>query len=97
MILQLRVQVVDDEIVVTVPGYRYSATYYKSYDARHLVARNAQSLTSAHNNEKVRVPGCGQEAGQRQGERARVDRLVLASAAALFSLPAINNKWNGSC
>jgi hypothetical protein len=25
---QLRVQVVDDEIVVSVPGFRYSATYY---------------------------------------------------------------------
>ena len=37
---QLRVQVIDHEIVVTVPGFRYSATYCKSYDARHLVARN---------------------------------------------------------
>jgi hypothetical protein len=37
---QMRVQVVDDEIVVTVPGFRYSATYYKPYDARQLVARN---------------------------------------------------------
>jgi len=40
MIPQLRVQVIDHEIVVTVPGFRYSATYCKSYDARHLVARN---------------------------------------------------------
>jgi hypothetical protein len=40
MILQLRVQVVDDEIVVTVPGFRYSATYCKSHDQRRLVARN---------------------------------------------------------
>jgi len=37
---QLRVQVVDNEIVVTVPGFRYSATYCKSYNARQLVARN---------------------------------------------------------
>jgi hypothetical protein len=37
---RMRVQVVDDEIVVTVPGLRYSATYYKPYDARQLVARN---------------------------------------------------------
>jgi hypothetical protein len=36
----LRVQVLDDEIVVTVPGFRYSATYRNSYDARQLVARN---------------------------------------------------------
>ena len=40
MIPQLRVKVIDHEIVVTVPGFRYSATYCKSYDARHLVARN---------------------------------------------------------
>jgi hypothetical protein len=37
---QLRVQVVEDEIVVSVPGFRYSATYYKPHDARQLVARN---------------------------------------------------------
>jgi hypothetical protein len=36
---QMRVQVINDEIVVTVPGFRYSATYYKPYDARQLVAR----------------------------------------------------------
>jgi hypothetical protein len=40
MTFQLRVQVVDNEIRVTAPGFRYSATYCKSYDARHLVARN---------------------------------------------------------
>ena len=40
MLPQLCVQVIDHEIVVTVPGFRYSATYCKSYDARHLVARN---------------------------------------------------------
>jgi hypothetical protein len=37
---QMRVQVVGDEIVVTVPGFRYSATYFKPHDARQLVARN---------------------------------------------------------
>jgi hypothetical protein len=42
---QLRVQVVDDEIVVSVPGFRYSATYYKRHDARQLVARNVPILT----------------------------------------------------
>ena len=40
MIPQLRVQVIDHEIVVTVPGFRYSATYCKSYNGRQLVARN---------------------------------------------------------
>ncbi len=37
---QLRIQVVNNEIRVTLPGFRYSATYCKSYDARHLMARN---------------------------------------------------------
>ena len=37
---QLRVQVVANEIVVTVPGFRYSATYCKNYNASQLVARN---------------------------------------------------------
>ena len=37
---RLRVQMVNNEIVVTVPGYRYSVTYCKSYNGRQLVARN---------------------------------------------------------
>ncbi len=30
---ELRVQVVDDEIIVTLPGSHYSATYYKPADS----------------------------------------------------------------
>jgi adenosine/AMP kinase len=35
----LRVQVVDDDIVVTLPGYRYSAAFYKAEGSRGLVVR----------------------------------------------------------
>jgi len=35
----LRVQVVDDEIIVTCPGYRYSVTYYKLPSSSGLLAK----------------------------------------------------------
>ena len=38
---QLRVQVVNDEIVVTLPGYHYAVTYYKPLQGIHLIARNS--------------------------------------------------------
>jgi hypothetical protein len=37
---RLRVQVVDDEIIVTLPQSHYSATYYKPEGARKLLAKN---------------------------------------------------------
>jgi len=33
------VQVVHDDIVVTLPGYRYSAAYYKAEDSPELIVR----------------------------------------------------------
>jgi hypothetical protein len=38
---QLRVRVVSDEIVVTLPGYHYAVTYYKPLQGTGLVARNS--------------------------------------------------------
>ncbi len=35
----LRVQVVDDEIIVTLPGSRYSVTYYKPAKSPGLLAK----------------------------------------------------------
>jgi hypothetical protein len=35
----LRVQVVDDNIVVTLPGYRYSVAYYKAEGSPGLLVR----------------------------------------------------------
>ena len=36
---QLRVEVVDDEIIVTLPGSHYSVTYYKPAKSPELLAR----------------------------------------------------------
>ena len=36
---ELRVQVVDDEIIVTLPGSHYSVTYYKSAKSPQLLAK----------------------------------------------------------
>jgi hypothetical protein len=36
---ELSVQVVDDEIIVTLPGSHYSVTYYKSAKSLQLLAR----------------------------------------------------------
>ena len=36
---RLRVQVVDDEIIVSLPGYSYSVTYYKPANQPQLIAR----------------------------------------------------------
>jgi len=43
---QLRVRVVNDEIVVTLPGCHYAVTYSPSLHTG-----------AAHNNEEIRVPG----------------------------------------
>jgi len=36
----LRVEVVDDEIIVTLPQWRYSVTYFKPERAPQLLAKN---------------------------------------------------------
>lgn len=40
---QLRLQVIDDEIIVTLPGFRYSVTYYKRDGSPQLLAKNIAS------------------------------------------------------
>lgn len=40
---QLRVQIVDDEIIVTLPGFCYSVTYYKPDGSPQLMAKNISS------------------------------------------------------
>jgi hypothetical protein len=51
MVQTLRVQVADDEIVVTLPGYRYSAAYYKGEGSRGLVVR----YSAVQNDLRVRM------------------------------------------
>ena len=36
---EFSVQVVDDQIIVTLPGSHYSVTYYKSANSHHLLAK----------------------------------------------------------
>jgi hypothetical protein len=38
---QLRLRVINDEIVVTLPGYHYAVTYSKPSQGRVLIARNS--------------------------------------------------------
>jgi hypothetical protein len=40
---ELRVQVVDDEIIVTLPDFRYSVTYCKPHKSPQLMAKNIVS------------------------------------------------------
>jgi hypothetical protein len=37
---RLRLDVVDDEIIVSIPGTSYSVTYFKSANSPQLLARN---------------------------------------------------------
>jgi hypothetical protein len=37
---KLEVRIIDDEIVVTLPGSNYSVTYYKPENASHLLAKS---------------------------------------------------------
>jgi hypothetical protein len=37
---KLHINVIDDEIVVTLPGTSYSVTYYRPEDQHHLRAKN---------------------------------------------------------
>ena len=69
----LRVQVVDDEIIVTRPGSFYSVTYY----ARSIPAADRQANVGpgrfARSYEAFRVPRSGVEACQRHGAGVGLD------------------------
>ena len=41
-------QVVDDEIIVTLPGSHYSATYYKPANSPQLLAKNLSDRDDPH-------------------------------------------------
>src|SRR5262249_7086779 len=53
---QLRVRVVGDEIVVTLPGYHYAVTYSKPSQVTGLIARSSPLTDDPHINEEIRVP-----------------------------------------
>lgn len=41
---KLRVDVVDDEIIVVLPGTSYSVTYFKHPNSPHLLAKNISQI-----------------------------------------------------
>ena len=61
---EFSVQLVDDEIIVTLPGSHYSVTYYKSAKSPQLLARFISDRRSVRCNEAVRVPCSRMEARQ---------------------------------
>jgi hypothetical protein len=80
---ELRVEVFDDEIIVTLSSSRYSVTYFKP---EKLIRANRQAdrrkRRSARGHERVLVSRQGVETRKRQGEGARVDCVASASVDA---------------
>ena len=72
----LHVEVVGDEIVVSLPESQYSVTYYKAETSPQLRAKHiTEKIRSARSDDRVRATGL--EARQRQGPRAGVDSLAF--------------------
>jgi hypothetical protein len=45
---RLRIDVVDDEIIVSLPGTSYSVTYFKRANAPQLLAKNISNTEDLH-------------------------------------------------
>jgi hypothetical protein len=79
---QLRVQVVDDEIIVSLPGYSYSVTYYKPANQPQLIARRISDRDDLRIEMKL-----SEFLRQRQGERALSNASAAWRAALSSKLP----------
>ena len=77
---KLEVQVVDDEIVVTLPGSYYSVTYYKPKNASHLLAK------SIADRDDPRIP---MTAGEFLAPRDHVLSNIIHSGAFLEKRPRL--------
>jgi hypothetical protein len=82
--LELRVQVVDGNLVVSMPGYSYSVTYYKPDGSPGLLMR--QSVTK--NDLRLRMTAAeflalAWKARQRKGKRAPLD--IVSAAPSVSS------------
>jgi hypothetical protein len=75
----LHVEMVGDEIVVSLPESQYSVTYYKAETSSQLRAKHITEKYH-HQDDRVRVPRTGPEARQRHGLRAGVDKCSLQTA-----------------
>jgi hypothetical protein len=69
----LHLEVVDDEIIVTLPGASYTVTYHKPAELPQLLAKDFPRKDDSRANNPRRVPRSCLEARQRQGARAGVD------------------------
>src|SRR6476661_1811908 len=77
----LRVDVLDDEIVVSLPGASYTVTYFKRPNSPQLLAQEHLAIRRfSHACETIQLPCSRVAHGQRQDTRARVDCLVQAEA-----------------
>jgi hypothetical protein len=73
----LRIEVRDDEIVVTLPGTSYRAVYHKPADKPGLMSHVPfRPVGAGHPDDASRVSRSGLEARQRQGPRAGVDCVI---------------------
>ena len=52
---KLRVRVVDDEIIVTLPGSRYSVIYYRPENSPQLLAKAIPDTDDLHSHDGARV------------------------------------------
>jgi hypothetical protein len=78
----LRVTVVDDEIIVTRPGSSYSVTYYKPENSPQLLAKRIAD----HDDLRFEMTAAeflaeGMDTGQRQGAGVGLDCLALRWSA----------------
>ena len=69
----LKLEVLDDEIIVTLPYAHYTVTYYKPAKSPQLLAKRFQGKDDPRPHDTCGLPGPRLEARQRQGARAGVD------------------------
>jgi hypothetical protein len=63
----LRVDVVDDEIIVSLPGTNYSVTYYKRANSPQLLAKNISHKDDLRTRKAIGVSQPCLASSQRQG------------------------------
>ena len=81
----MRVHVVDDELIVTLPGSFYSVTYYKPENASHLLAKNIADRDDLRI-DRGRVFSESLASRQRQGARAQASMRSTSRASMTWSV-----------
>ena len=80
---KLYVEVLDDEIIITLPGTSYAVTYYRATAFPQRLLTKSHSGGEDHDaaNDASRVSRSRLEACQRQGARTGVDSVVFRRRA----------------